>query len=42
MAVTHVNRKGKTFYLHQTRTKTGKSKYFFSDEGPGPTRRVDP
>ncbi len=35
MAVKHVNRKGQTFYLHETRTKTGKPKFFFSmkDEG---------
>jgi hypothetical protein len=35
MAVKHVNRKGQTFYLHETKTKTGKPKYFFSmkDEG---------
>jgi hypothetical protein len=35
MAVEHVNRKGQTFLLHESRTKTGKPKYFFSmkDEG---------
>jgi hypothetical protein len=35
MVVTHVNRKGQTFYLHETRTRTGKPKYSFSmkDEG---------
>jgi hypothetical protein len=35
MTVTHINRKGKTYYLHQGMTKTGKSKYFFAlrDEG---------
>jgi hypothetical protein len=35
MVVKHVNRKGKTFYLHETKTKTGKPKYYFSmkDEG---------
>lgn len=35
MAVKHVNRKGQTFHLHETRTKTGKPKFFFSmkDEG---------
>ena len=35
MAVKHVNRKGRTFYLHQTKTKTGKPKYFFSMKGEG-------
>jgi hypothetical protein len=35
MAVKHVNRKGKTFYLHETKTKTGKPKYFFSMKREG-------
>lgn len=35
MAVKHVNRKGQTFYLHETRTKTGKPKYFFSMKEDG-------
>jgi hypothetical protein len=35
MAVTHVNRKGQTFYLHETRTKTGKPKFFFSMKDDG-------
>jgi hypothetical protein len=30
MTVTHTNRKGKTYYLHQGITKTGKPKYFFA------------
>ena len=30
MIVTHTNRKGKTYYLHQGTTKTGKPKYFFA------------
>jgi hypothetical protein len=30
MTVTHTNRKGKTYYLHQGTTKTGKPKYFFA------------
>jgi hypothetical protein len=30
MAVQHTNRRGQTFYLHQSSTKTGKPKYFFS------------
>ncbi len=35
MAVEHVNRKGQTFYLHETRTKTGKPKFFFSMKEEG-------
>lgn len=30
MTVRHTNRKGKTHYLHQDTTKTGKPKYFFA------------
>ncbi|HEY9661246.1 MAG TPA: hypothetical protein V6C65_22560, partial [Allocoleopsis sp.] len=30
MPVTYTNRRGKTHYLHQGKTKTGKPKYFFS------------
>lgn len=35
MTVTHTNRKGKTYYLHEGKTKLGKPKYFFAlrDEG---------
>lgn len=35
MTVRHTNRTGKTYYLHQGTTKTGKPKYFFAlrDEG---------
>ena len=35
MTITHKNRKGKTYYLHQGKTKLGKPKYFFTlrDEG---------
>jgi len=35
MMVTHTNRKGKTYTLHQGKTKLGKPKYFFAlrDEG---------
>jgi hypothetical protein len=35
MTVTHTNRKGKTYYLHQGKTKLGNPKYFFAlrDEG---------
>src|SRR4051794_30508842 len=35
MAVRHVNRKGQTFFLHETRIKTGKPKYFFSMKEDG-------
>ncbi len=35
MAIEHVNRKGKTYYLHQGKTKTGKPKYFFSMKSEG-------
>jgi hypothetical protein len=35
MAVKHVNRKRQTFYLHETKTKTGKPKYFFSMKDDG-------
>ncbi len=30
MSVTHTNRLGKSYYLHVSRTKTGKPRYFFS------------
>jgi len=30
MSVEYENRKGKTYYLHMGKTKTGKSKYYFS------------
>jgi hypothetical protein len=35
MTVTYTNRKGKTYYLHEGKTKLGKPKYFFAlrDEG---------
>ena len=35
MTVTHTNRRGKTYYLHQGRTKLGNPKYFFAlrDDG---------
>ncbi|MEO0249064.1 MAG: hypothetical protein ABIN58_05870 [candidate division WOR-3 bacterium] len=35
MVVLHTNRRGKTFYLHQGTTKTGKPKYFFSLNNKG-------
>src|SRR5438105_10944484 len=33
--ITHTNAKGKTYYLHQGTTKTGKPKYYFSMESNG-------
>ena len=35
MAVEYVNRKQKTYYLHEGKTKTGKPKYFFSMKTEG-------
>lgn len=35
MAITYVNRKQKTYYLHEGKTKTGKPKYFFSMKAEG-------
>ena len=35
MPITHTNAKGKTYYLHQGTTKTGKPKYYFSMERNG-------
>ena len=35
MAITHVNAKEKTYYLHQGTTKTGKPKYHFSMNSEG-------
>lgn len=35
MPITHVNRRGKTYYLHIGKTKTGKEKYFFSLKSNG-------
>jgi hypothetical protein len=41
MAIEHVNRKGKIYYLHQGKTKTGKPKYFFSLKSEGtPVNRM--
>ncbi len=36
MAIEYVNRKQKTYYLHEGKTKTGKPKYFFSMKAEGP------
>jgi hypothetical protein len=33
--ITHTNAKGKTYYLHQGTTKTGKPKYHFSMQSNG-------
>src|SRR6266566_2206739 len=33
--ITYTNAKGKTYYLHQGTTKTGKPKYYFSMESNG-------
>ena len=35
MPITHFNAKGKTYYLHQGVTKTGKPKYYFSMNSEG-------
>ena len=35
MPITHVNAKGKTYYLHQGVTKTGKPKYHFAMKSEG-------
>ncbi len=35
MSITHVNAKGKTYYLHQGTTKTGKPKYHFAMKSEG-------
>ncbi len=35
MPITHVNAKGKTYYLHQGSTKTGKPKYHFAMKSDG-------
>ncbi len=35
MSVQHTNRKSKTYYLHQGKTKTGKPRYYFSMKDDG-------
>jgi hypothetical protein len=40
--ITHTNAKGKTYYLHQGTTKTGKPKYYFSMESAGPLAEAIP
>jgi hypothetical protein len=40
--ITHTNAKGKTYYLHQGATKTGKPKYHFSLQSEGPLAEAIP
>jgi hypothetical protein len=35
MIIKHLNRKGQRFYLHETKTKTGKPKFFYSMKDGG-------
>jgi hypothetical protein len=42
MSVEYTNRKGKTHYLHQSVTKTGKTRYFFSQSAEGDLADVMP
>ena len=35
MPIQHVNRKGDTYFLHESTTKTGKPKWFFSKKREG-------
>ncbi len=42
MPMTYTNAKGKTYYLHQGTTKTGKPKYYFSMESAGPLAEAIP
>lgn len=35
MPITYTNRRGKTYYLHTGKTKTGKEKFFFSQKAGG-------
>ncbi len=41
MTVQHTNRTGKTYYLHEGRTKTGKPRYFFSLKQTGKGKAVE-
>jgi hypothetical protein len=41
MAVTYENRRGQTYYLHTTTTKTGKTTYHFSQKKEGKGKFVD-
>src|SRR2546428_6388683 len=40
--MTYTNAKGKTYYLHQGTTKTGKPTYYFSMESAGPLAEAIP
>src|SRR2546428_3253838 len=40
--ITHTNAKGKTYYLHQGTTKTGKPRYYFSMDSGGPLTNTLP
>jgi hypothetical protein len=42
MAITHVNRRGQTYYLHQGTRKTGKAHYYFSMKNKGPLAETIP
>jgi len=42
MAVTHINRRGDTYYLHEGKTKTGKPKFFFSKKEAGELAKAVP
>ena len=42
MTVTYTNRKGKTYYPHEGRTKLGKPKYFFALRGEGNLAKAIP
>lgn len=41
MAIEYRNRTGKTYYLHEGKTKTGKPRYFFSSRENGKGKTVD-
>ncbi len=42
MPITHINAKGKTYYLHQGATKTGKPKYHFAMKSEGTLADIIP
>jgi len=42
LPITHINRRGKTYYLHIGKTKTGKDKYYFSLKTNGPLAETIP
>jgi len=41
MSIQHTNRTGKTYYLREGKTKTGKPRYFFSTKPEGKGKPVD-